>query len=496
MTTARLSTSIGRQRLKCLLSAQVLGADKSKVEILYEQFSEQERFNLQAVQDILFPDHKPEKRGDQTRAFRARLVKSAGKAKISIELAVDDLTKLPAADRQCWLAGEQEATDVIGDRMIKPNADYDSARFIPPTAISNSPPLAITFPEEIEQFFSLNAHKSWFSLSNDARMLLKGMGSKLEPFVQLKPHVDTRSTTGFECLAYGPGGLPFGKLSALVKELNIPEDMFRLGLLLAGAHTAETLVKRWLADGLVDANKKMFTLNVDPILLASPLLKIALDSLGEPPCRLLLEVHESCVLAEARHFLNLKADYSWLELALDDGNDVVDDVRKILTGKLVLAKVDYKTTRKLIEARGDDTNGTLEGLAAFRQKGIPLVVEGVEDMDMLRFLNNRWKNVQHGPLWIQGWCVKPSVGWLGQLLPVEAGPDQPCGYLVPSKPIQNEINFATNSANQEKGKPLECGPSKADVSLAVFNSQQSKDYDIEQTLVFSSILEDLKITLS
>ena len=275
-------------------------------------------------------------------------------------------------------------------------------------------PAALKFPHEVETL--LRTAQAWDGLTPAAKTLLLGLGVKLEPFVvPLRVAPGQNDLRGFECLAYGDGGLPFGMLQNDARAAGLREGLLSLTLFHVALLTGQALVKR--VGSAVPGSlwqQLRFSINVDAALLAEPAFGALLDSLPRPPFPVLLDRHES-----------------WLGLALDDSDELAHDTRSLLTPRVRLVKADGRYVRKLYRDRDRAPDFCLARLRELRQPDHPFVAEGVESDDLKRYLQDRWQVSAHGELWMQGYHIQVPDPWSTFLTPLGTDPQQPQGYVVP-----------------------------------------------------------------
>ncbi|MGB0720958.1 MAG: hypothetical protein ACPGU7_01060 [Gammaproteobacteria bacterium] len=233
-------------------------------------------------------------------------------------------------------------------------------------------------------------------------------------------------------LAYGPGGESFGGIMGAMKRLDCPDDIGRLALFIAGLCTARELRSWWSRKGYGNARGKVFTINVDTDLLASPLLRLAMDRFLDQAAPICVEVNEDVQADGVGEFKDLAVDYrEELTLALDDAHEMDDIVRLRLESTVAIAKVSNKKAAKLFALRGENPDYVLRQMANVRVPGKPTIVEGIEDPGHLRFLENHWNTDTHGTLWVQGYHLAPADQWREILTPLSADPMKPEAFVLP-----------------------------------------------------------------
>ena len=293
-------------------------------------------------------------------------------------------------------------------------------------------PAAHKFPHEVETL--LRTAQAWDGLTPAAKTLLLGLGVKLEPFVvPLRVAPGQNDLRGFECLAYGDGGLPFGMLQNDARAAGLREGLLSLTLFHVALLTGQALVKR--VGSAVPGSlwqQLRFSINVDAALLAEPAFGALLDSLPRPSFPVLLEASENLQVEHARPLrVLLDRHESWLGLALDDSDELAHDTRSLLTPRVRLVKADGRYVRKLYRDRDRAPDFCLARLRELRQPDHPFVAEGVESDDLKRYLQDRWQVSAHGELWMQGYHIQVPDPWSTFLTPLGTDPQQPQGYVVP-----------------------------------------------------------------
>jgi hypothetical protein len=273
------------------------------------------------------------------------------------------------------------------------------------------PPLPImAFPDEIKRFFARSQNeKAWRQLDRSVQDYIRTVGCKLEPIVQIVPVRPAPVELGFECLGLGACGESFRQI--MDECGGVDGATIRIGLAVVAIQTILRLRTAATSANPMGARKSMFTINLDPITLDSPLFKELLHWYGNVLDRkIIFEVNESTTTQYLDRLVNLQADFD-LHYAADDLNEWNDEVRAALIGRVELTKMDHVSFKAAMDIRGDDPKEAIRRLRTYKVRGIPLVVEGVQDPDYVLFLERNWDYRKHGELYGQGYALDPGVYW-------------------------------------------------------------------------------------
>jgi hypothetical protein len=151
-------------------------------------------------------------------------------------------------------------------------------------------------------------------------------------------------------------------------------------------------------------------------MLDSPLFKRFLHWYGDVLERnVIFEVNEATTAGYLSQLKKLQADFN-LRYAADDLNQWNDQVRSALMGRVELTKMDHNSFEAAMDIRGDDPREALSRLRAYKIRGKPLVVEGVQDPDYLMFLERQWDYKKCGELYGQGYELDPGLHWDSDML--------------------------------------------------------------------------------
>src|SRR5215207_185682 len=89
----------------------------------------------------------------------------------------------------------------------------------------------------------------------------------------------------------------------------------------------------------------------------------------------------------------------------------VPEVKEALKNRVEMSKVDNNTFLNAMKVRGDDPKKAVELIIEHQIPGKPLIVEGIEDRNYVRFLDRHWPFESHGSLFGQGYIVLPGKPW-------------------------------------------------------------------------------------
>jgi len=267
----------------------------------------------------------------------------------------------------------------------------------------------MTFPDELARFLQRTSRPVWDALSEDMKRLLVTLGTKLEPIIQITPPTPVPLVLGFESLALGSLGENF--LQICRRSKGFDPGLLRLLLTLAALKTAWTLRSNAAQDGAAGVRHLLFTVNLDPEMLACPHLNRFLEGTYLYwENNVLFEVNERTTERQMRRLKDLQVDFN-LRFCADDFNNWSLAVKRALADRVEMTKVDHESFRNAMEKRGDDPAGAIAQIAANRIPGKPLVVEGLEDSSHLWFLDRHWSFPAHGHLFGQGYAIEPGRPW-------------------------------------------------------------------------------------
>jgi EAL domain-containing protein (putative c-di-GMP-specific phosphodiesterase class I) len=272
----------------------------------------------------------------------------------------------------------------------------------------NKLPLVV-FPEEMTNYLKDAAPEYWKSLDEGTKEFIVTLGTKLEPIVQVSPPTPIPLVRGFENLALGSLGENFSQICALVPKLD--PGILRLLLTLAALKTTSMLRENAAQDRNTGVWTLLFTINLDPEMLDCYHLDKFLDWFQHYRSNnIIFEVNEKTTINYLKRLKILQSDFK-LRFCADDFNDWDQDVKKALCKRVEMSKVDYKTFVAAMDVRGDCPNEAIRRIAAHRIPGKPLIVEGIENPNYLRFLQEHWPSDKYGHLFGQGYIVEPGHPW-------------------------------------------------------------------------------------
>jgi hypothetical protein len=277
-----------------------------------------------------------------------------------------------------------------------------------PTHLQAALPI-ITFPDELSSFVSRVDKELWNSLDEDGRRYLVTLGTKLEPIVQVIPQTPVPLVLGFESLALGSLGENFQQICDRFQ--NIDPGLLRLLLTLSAMKTASMLRLNAAEEGNVGVRHLLFTLNLDPEMLDCVYLEDFLERYSLDLGRnVLFEVNERITSRYLRRLKELQVDFN-LRYCADDFNNWTPEVKEALKDRVEMSKVDYPTFLRAMAIRGDNPSDAIRQILAHKIDDKPLIVEGIEDRNYMRFLDRHWPCSSHGQLFGQGYIVQPGHPW-------------------------------------------------------------------------------------
>ncbi|HEY6328686.1 MAG TPA: TIR domain-containing protein [Blastocatellia bacterium] len=281
-----------------------------------------------------------------------------------------------------------------------------------PKGLSHGPTPALpvaTFPEEMALLLERLAPDALRCMDVDSKRLLLTLGTKLEPIIQVIPPTPVPLVIGFESLALGSLGENFTQICTRLKSLD--QGTLRLLLALVAVKTASMLRTNAARNGNRGARHLIFTLNLGPEMLDCPQLD---DFLVDYQCdldsKLVFEINERTTLRYLRRLKELKADCG-LRYCADDFNDWAPELKEALRDGVEMTKVDQKTFQSAMNVRGDNPRRAIETISSHKIRGKPIIVEGVEDPNHIRFLTRHWEEDKFGALFGQGYVVEPGSPW-------------------------------------------------------------------------------------
>jgi len=287
------------------------------------------------------------------------------------------------------------------------HAGTPETEFIEPRLTTDLP--LVTFPEAVHRFGEQVAPREWNALGEEDRDYLAGLSIDLQPIVQVIPIIpgEPPPVVGFECLALNAAGHRFPQIRSTCK---VSPGLLGCLLAVVGLKTADALRTGTAESGIKGVGSLFFTINLDSDMVHSPYFQEFLDRyeyrLGS---NFVFEVHEAN--SDAQALLHLKA-VNGLRFALDD----VDAwehaaVLEELADRAELAKVNAGRFRTLMHRLTENPEEPIRNIRGFRLPGRPLVVEGVEHPDEIRFLRANFPKHDQEPLYAQGHGIRPNQPW-------------------------------------------------------------------------------------
>jgi EAL domain-containing protein (putative c-di-GMP-specific phosphodiesterase class I) len=313
---------------------------------------------------------------------------------------------LPARPRQTSgqanTLSQREATAMKNLKLLPASELRNSIK------VNNELPL-VTFPDELMNYFQHVSPQLWKSLDEETQRFIITLGTKLEPIVQIIPQTPVPLVRGFENLALGSLGENFAQICARLPHLE--PGLLRLLLTLAALKTTSMLCNNAAHHRNSGVWNLLFTINLDPEMLDS----CYLDDFLEWHQRywdknIIFEVSEKTSIEHLSRLKILKADFG-IRFCADDFNDWDPEVKKALKDRVEMSKVDYTTFRAAMDIRGDCPEEAIRRIAAHCIAGKPLIVEGVENQNYLRFLHKHWPSNKYGQLFGQGYIIEPGRPW-------------------------------------------------------------------------------------
>jgi EAL domain-containing protein (putative c-di-GMP-specific phosphodiesterase class I) len=315
-------------------------------------------------------------------------------------ISIAGLSSLPSTTKNFF--SRSEVTTVKNFKPMPAAELPDSMK------VANKLPL-VTFPDELCRFVERVAPGLWESLDEATQRFIATLGTKLEPIVQVTPRMPVPLVIGFENLALGSLGENFSQICERVPHLE--PGLLRLLLSIAALKTTSVLRHNAVEDGHGGVWRLLFTVNLDPEMLDCSGLEKFLEMYERHRDKnVLFEVNERTTSRYLRRLKELQVDFN-LRYCADDFNDWEPEVKKELKDRVEMSKVDYKTFRKAMDMRGDSPEEAIRCIAAHRISGKPLIVEGVESFNYLRFLHERWPSNKYGHLYGQGYIIEPGQPW-------------------------------------------------------------------------------------
>jgi hypothetical protein len=308
-------------------------------------------------------------------------------------------------DRPSTSNGSFNRNQVTAVKNLKP---VPAADLPDSMKVSNKLPM-VTFPEELERFLRREDPALCESLDEMTLRFVITLGTKLEPIVQVTPPTAVPLIIGFENLSLGSLGENFSQICERASRLN--PGLLRLLVTLAAMKTTAVLRVNATQNGFSGVWRLLFTINLDPEMLDCP----ALDGFLERhrhywKDNVVFEVNEKTTTRYLRRLKELQVDHQ-MRFCADDYNDWEPEVKKALRDRVEMSKVDYKTFRGAMEVRGDDPEEAVRRIAAHRIAGKPLIIEGVENPNYMRFLHEHWPCNKYGQLFGQGYIIEPGRPW-------------------------------------------------------------------------------------
>lgn len=267
----------------------------------------------------------------------------------------------------------------------------------------------VTFPHELEKFLRHASPGTWEALDEITRRFVATLGTKLEPIVQIIPQTPVPLVIGFENLALGALGENFSEICRRVPQME--PGLLRLLITLAALKTTSMLRINASQEGKEGVWRLLFSVNLDPEMLDCGGLYSFLDRymyLWEK--NVIFEINESTTSKYSRKLKELQVDRK-VRFCADDYNNWDPEVKRALRDRVEMSKVDCKTFHQAMEVRGNNPREAINLIAAHRVADRPLIVEGIEDPNYLRFLREHWPLKKYGHLYGQGYIIEPGSPW-------------------------------------------------------------------------------------
>lgn len=278
---------------------------------------------------------------------------------------------------------------------------------------SGKRPVPLTnFPGELLGFIMDSIPlAAWSRCTSRAQEQILTLGCKLEPIVQIAPVTASPLVVGFECLALGAQGEDFAHICEQAQPFD--RGLLHICMSIAAIKTVAALREKIARTGRTGVKNLKFSINLDPYMLDSPRLMTFLEWYHHDiRDNIIFEVNEKTTTRYLTQLRNMRADFE-LRYAADDLNRWGKSVRSALINHVEMTKMDCKAFRQAMRLRGEDPSKTLVRLCAEKVPDKPLVVEGVEELDYVRFLELAWSSRQLGELYGQGHSLECGLQWEG-----------------------------------------------------------------------------------
>ena len=473
-----------RRRVDRLLASRSLGAtDQNRLVRIVWLLQDRGEVEVRKILDELFRDPSGDKSEDDFRKFRSRLLKSARKARVSLELVADPPGLAPTR-RKARFQGEPEEEQFLEEPVrasVAPTKDYDPQLYQPASAglraLSDgwSPPLHS--PGIVREFMDSHGGAAWRSMSEGHRSFVCSLLLKFEAVVQLAPAPATPGLRGFEILGCGPALEPFESAARHSDVSGIPRTLMECALLVQALEAADMC---WQV--LQKAEKRapaiFMSANLSPELAESSLFPDALRChFRDPHCRgFSFELDERFEPDGLKRLADVLSAYP----DVPDGHPrvVIDRVERWRPETLTKAdrafrrsvrKVSPRTTGPLLGDRGENGARVIDELTR-QASGHPLVLVGIEQPAHCDFLRNRC-----GPdlsLWGQGWALhvgdmpRPALRLDTALKAyvLQAGAPSAVCAVGPPGPGQEDEYACLKELSEHGGKVWEAGRSSGERS--------------------------------
>jgi len=276
----------------------------------------------------------------------------------------------------------------------------------------------VTFPDEIKRFLVDSWPKGHWELIDEAtQRFILTLGCKLEPIVQIVPPTPTPVVMGFECLGLGALGESFVEICD--RCLDIDPGLIRICLAISAIKTISTLRIEAIKNGIDGARNLLFSLNLDPFMMDSEYLRKFLKWYYlDLESNVLFEINETTTKQYLGRLKNLQVDFN-LRFSADDLNMWHKDVRDALIDRVEMTKMDSYGFIKAMEDRGEDKEETIRLIQCHNIFSKPLIVEGIQDIDYLHFLERNWDYEKYGRLYGQGYAIEAGLHWEKTVQPLK-----------------------------------------------------------------------------
>ncbi|MBM4045832.1 MAG: NACHT domain-containing protein, partial [Planctomycetes bacterium] len=391
-------------------------SDRASLEALIELLRSHDEVPVRELLKRLWPRTPAAAAASTFRSFKERMNDRFRQLNLRVRLEHPKDNR-PLSEKNLWLERALAETEIAASELAERFAreqkreyhDTPREEYVPQEVATELP--VVRFQDTLRQFAEQVATEHWASLNDEQRDFLCNLSTILQPIVQLVPPIPDREppVVAFECLALSPTGGSFGQVLKAMPQVD--GALIRCLLAIGAAKTANALRSDAQQNGVRGAQHLIFTINLDPPMLASPYFEAFLERFPDLlRHNVVFEVNEETagpMVKMARRY-QVADD---LRFALDDLSKWDAKARQDIETYAEMTKLDVGRFQEIIRRLADEPKQVIRDLAKYAVPGKPLVVEGVEQRLDMRFLEGHWPLDKLPPLYAQGHGIEPHPLW-------------------------------------------------------------------------------------